>query len=148
MEVSFLPNWVMKYLCTDIIRQYQLNILLSNILVLLLFLIFKNSIILFLNQLPHFCLFDKLIGVECPFCGMTRAFCEISNTNFINAYRLNVASFFVISFFICQIPLRVFSFFKNEYIIRINLISKYFSNIVFAIVLANWVLNLFLKYYN
>jgi len=142
MEVSFLPFWFLRYFYPDFTRQYQLNILLSNILVILVFLIFKNSLIHFLNMIPHFCLFDKIFGIECPFCGMTRAFCEISNSNFKQAFQLNVASFFVISFFLFQIPFRILSLSFNQHINRISLFSKYTGIIVLIAVFANWLITL------
>ena len=92
----------------------------------------------FLNILPHFCLFDKLFGVECPLCGTTRAFSSIANADLIQAYNLNIASFIVAAFFLMQIPLRVISVIRNQLTPNINRISKYAEYIVWFAILANW----------
>ena len=81
MEISIIPRWLMKYLSNDYFRQNDINILISNILILSLFILFKNTVVDFMNLIPHFCLIDKIFGIECPVCGTTRAFCELSNGN-------------------------------------------------------------------
>jgi len=145
MEISFIPRWLIRIFSNDHLQQNDLNILISNILIISIFIIFKNSLMNFLNLLPHFCLFDKLIGVECPVCGSTRAFCEISKGNFTNAYNYNFAGFFVATFLILQIPLRLFSLTKENIRDRVNLVSKYLGNIVLIIIFINWGLKVFIK---
>jgi len=41
------------------------------------------------------CLFHAATGLQCPGCGMTRAFCAISHGQFIYAWRLNPLSFYL-----------------------------------------------------
>lgn len=143
MEVSFIPRCIINYFSTNFFKQNEINILFSNILLILLFLVFKNSVVNFMNLLPHFCLFDKLFGLECPFCGTTRAFCEIANFNLSNAYKLNFSSLFVALYFAFQIPLRLFSLYKFKSIENVNLISRYLGNTVLIIILVNWLIKIF-----
>ena len=124
MEIALIPKWLIKYLSKDYFKQNDFNILISNSFIIIFFLTFKNLLIDFLGYTPHFCLIEKIIGVECPVCGTTRAFCELSNGNLNNAYLLNATSILVALFFILQIPLRLISlFFENKNKI-INIISK------------------------
>lgn len=145
MEIAIVPYWIIKYTSTNFLKQYSFNILISNILIIALFLIFKNSLINFLGYFPHFCLLDKLIGIECPVCGTTRAFCELSNGNINSAYQLNATSILVAFFFSIQIPLRVVSIINEQHTKIINTISKYFSQAILAIILLNWSINLFIN---
>ncbi|MCA0447302.1 MAG: DUF2752 domain-containing protein [Bacteroidetes bacterium] len=133
---------MINYLSNDFLRQNDINILFSNLLILLIFLLFKDDILPLANSLPHFCLIDKLFGIECPFCGTTRAFCELSNGNFINAYTFNSSIYFVASFFILQIPLRVYSLINEKSRQNINLFSSYMGKGVFLILIANWIIML------
>jgi len=142
MEISILPRWFVKYFSDNFLRQNDINILTSNILIIAFFMLFRNSLIDILNYIPHFCLFDKLIGIECPVCGTTRAFCEIATGNIRNAYNLNLSSFFVASFFMFQIPLRLFSLLNDKYVDKINLVSKYYGNIVLIVILAHWIVKI------
>ena len=138
MEISIIPRWLMNYLSKDYLTQYQMNILISNILVITIFVLFRNSLLNFLSYIPHFCLFDKLIGIECPVCGTTRAFCEIAKGNLRQAANLNLSSFFVALFFHFQIPLRLFSLCREQSIKKINAISKYSGYAVLVLIVLNW----------
>jgi hypothetical protein len=42
---------------------------------------------------PSLCIHKSIFGIECPFCGMTRAVYEIVHLKFIEAIRLNFAIF-------------------------------------------------------
>lgn len=145
MEISIVPRWLMNRLSKDSLTQYQLNILISNIFIISVFVLFRNSMLNILSYLPHFCLFDKLIGIECPVCGTTRAFCEIAKGNFQQAYYLNLSSFFVAMFFLFQIPLRFLSLYREKSIKRINLISKYLGYAVLFIIMTNWVVKILIS---
>ena len=54
--------------------------------------------------LPESCLTKQFIGMDCPGCGMTRAFIRIGHGQFAQAAQLNAASFIVYAFFVIQIP--------------------------------------------
>ncbi len=145
MEIAIIPRWLIKYVSNDYFRQNDINILISSLVIISIFLLFRNIVTEFLNLTPHFCLIDKLFSVECPVCGTTRAFCELSNGNIITAYKFNFSSLFVASFFVLQIPLRLFSLTKEHTHDRINLVSKYLGNIVLILIIMSWVIKLFTK---
>jgi hypothetical protein len=145
MEIEIIPRWIIKQLASNYGIQHELNILLSNVLFILLFLIFKDKVLELMNLVPHFCLFDKIFGIECPVCGTTRAFCEISKGNYLNAYNLNFSSFFVASYFLSQIPLRLITLSNNDFILRINTISKIFGLSVIVVLIINWFINLVIQ---
>lgn len=142
MVISILPTWLLKYLYKDYFKQQDLNILLSNLLIIIIFLSFKNTIIGHLNIIPHFCLFNKLFSIQCPFCVITRAFCELSNTNFAKAFYLNCCSILFALFIILQIPLRFFLLFNEKNRNNINRFSQYFGNAILIITLAIWLFKL------
>jgi hypothetical protein len=114
-------------------------------MIILFFLIFKNVLVEFLGYIPHFCLIDNVVGIECPVCGTTRAFCELSNGNLSNAYYLNATSILVALFFISQIPLRLISLINENKSKKINIISKFLSRNILAIILLTWIINLFIN---
>ncbi len=58
--------------------------------------------------MPESCTARILFGVDCPGCGLTRAFISISHGNWLNAWAFNPASFAVYGFVIGQIPWRLF----------------------------------------
>lgn len=141
MEISIVPRWLICLLSKNSIRQNDINILISNILIILIFLLFRNSLIGILDKIPHFCLFDKILGIQCPVCGTTRALCEIANGNLRNAYYLNLSSFFVATFFLIQILLRVYSLLHIKSTTKVNLISKHSGNILLVAIVINWIVS-------
>lgn len=145
MEIAFIPNWIIKYISHKCLRQNDFNLLISNSIIVLSFFILKNSLIDDLGHFPHFCLIDKLAGIECPVCGMTRGLCEISKGNINNAYLLNSMSILVAFFFIIQIPLRIISLLKEHTTSVINYISAHFSRIIITLILLKWIINLFIN---
>jgi len=142
MEIAVLPNWLMKLLADDYLKQNSFNILFTNILLLVLFFIFKDSLIAFLSYLPHFCLIDKLFDVACPVCGTTRAFCELSTGSINEAYLLNPTSLLVALYFVIQIPLRIISLLRNETMMFVNNFSKKTGNILLILIALNWIITL------
>ena len=58
----------------------------------------------FSSPLPDSCTSRRMLGIDCPGCGMTRAFISISHGNFARAWQLNHASFIVYFFVAVQIP--------------------------------------------
>jgi len=134
----------MKCFYIDYLRQNNLNILISNIIIIFVFILFRNTLIEFLNLLPHFCLFDRLFNIQCPVCGMTRGLCELSKGNVNKAVSLNSACLLMGTFFILQILLRLYSLFFINSTEKVNRISKLLSNSILFIILILWFLKLFL----
>lgn len=138
MEIAFFPNFIMKYICLDYSKQYQFNILLSNICIISFFVIFRYKIIDLMSSIPHFCLFKKLIGIDCPFCGITRGLVELANGNFAQSINYNYCSILIATFIILQLPMRLFAIsFKKHQII--NSISEIFSFTIIFQVFFLWI---------
>ena len=146
MEIAIFPRWLIRYISLNERNQYDVNILISNLFIIIIFIIFKDRLLVIANALPHFCLFDKITGVQCPVCGITRAFCELSKGNIFQACKLNLSSLFVVSFFVFQIPLRIFSLYKPKKQKIVANISKIFSWLVLLVIVINWLINLIIEY--
>jgi len=142
MEISILPGWLMNYFTDDCLRRNNINILFSNILIISVIVLFRNSLIDVLNIIPHFCLFDKIFHINCPVCGTTRALCEIAKGNIGQAIELNYSSLLIAAFFLLQIPLRLFSLLHNSSVRKVNRLSKYTGYTVLMITVVNWFYNL------
>ena len=138
MEIAILPKWLVKYISSDSSYQYEANILISNVLIIIVFALFGGLLLDMVNILPHFCLFEKITGIQCPVCGITRAFCELSKGNIVQACKLNLSSIFIALFFISQIPLRIYSICNPHRQKNIIKISRLFGRFVFIVIVVNW----------
>jgi len=147
MEISIIPQWLIKCLSSDSRKQYEANVLISNVLIISTFIIFKNNLLGIANKLPHFCLFDKITGVQCPVCGITRAFCELSEGNLVEAINFNFTSLLIALFFILQIPLRVCSLSISKTQKNVTKTSNIFNWIILFAILINWLIILIIRYY-
>jgi hypothetical protein len=58
----------------------------------------------FETAIPSMCSTRVLTGIDCPGCGLTRAFISISHGRFLEAWHFNAASFAVYAFVVAQIP--------------------------------------------
>ena len=62
--------------------------------------------------LPESCAARQLFGINCPGCGLTRAFIAISRGEWARAWYFNPASFAVYLFVVAQIPWRCFQMWR------------------------------------
>lgn len=85
-------------------------ILASALVVLLLSFLMNvvgtNQVFLpgFIFPLPESCTSRIWFGIDCPACGLTRAFISISHGRLVDAWQFNAASFLVYLFVLVQIP--------------------------------------------
>lgn len=79
----------------------------------------------FRDYLPHFslCAFRAITGIQCPGCGMTRAFLSLGQLKFKEAIQLNPFSLFLLIIMILHICIgQSPSWLQNKVLIRITLI--------------------------
>ena len=65
------------------------------------------------QSLPETCSSRILFGIDCPGCGMSRAFISISNRRIKKALKFNSASLIVYLFVVAQIPWHVFQIYRT-----------------------------------
>ncbi|MDE5418204.1 DUF2752 domain-containing protein [Labilibaculum sp. DW002] len=144
MEISFIPRWILKLLGIDEFIRYDVSVLVSNLLIVIVFFSFGNKLLELLSYLPHFCLFDRVFGFECPACGVTRAFCEFGDGKIGSGIQQNYAAILVGVFVVIQIPIRLIIILKQDTKIILQKISRIGSSIILALILLNWIRTLFL----
>ena len=64
------------------------------------------------------CLFHAVTGLQCPGCGLTRAFCAISHGQFVLAWHLNPLSFYLYSLAVLGIAYPLFANAVPEKVVR------------------------------
>ena len=71
----------------------------------------------FNSPMPSACASKVIFGIDCPGCGLTRAFISISHGEFLKAWNFNRASFIVYAFVAVQIPwhsIQLWRYFHNR----------------------------------
>ncbi len=62
---------------------------------------------------PESCTARLLLGMDCPGCGLTRAFISISHGQFRAAWDFNPAAYFVYLFVLVQLPWQLYQMRRN-----------------------------------
>lgn len=91
--------------------------------------------------MPATCTSRALYGIECPGCGLTRAFVAISHGRFSRAWELNRASFLVYTFVLSQIPWHLIQFYRrSQSQLPLQWPTVYWIPLLLAFVLVvNWI---------
>lgn len=85
------------------------------------------------------CLFNKITGLYCPGCGITRMIIAIKNMNFYQAFRYNPLMFILMPFFIIYYITYYTYWIKNK---RLKINNKIWYTLLIIIVLYGIIRNL------
>ncbi|MDG1872558.1 MAG: DUF2752 domain-containing protein [Mariniblastus sp.] len=95
----------------------------------------------FSTAMPETCSARRLLGIDCPGCGMTRAFISISAGQFARAWHFNPVSFAFYLFVVAQIPwhlIQISRLRKQRY--PITTAWAYLAPILMVVILtAHWI---------
>ena len=114
----------------------------KNRLVKISILFFEIVLLYVIPNINIGCFFRNNFNIYCPGCGLTRAFLEILNLDFIHALKFNIISIPLFIFIVIINFILLYDIIFNKNKIRsifINL-SKY-SNIILILLLVSFVIN-------
>lgn len=114
----------------------------KNRLIKIIILILETVLLYVIPNINIGCFFRNNLNIYCPGCGLTRAFLEILNFNFIHALKLNIISIplFILILIINFILLYDIIFNKNNIRSIFIKFTKY-SNIILILLLVSFVIN-------
>lgn len=70
------------------------------------------------KPLPSFCLARRLLGLDCPGCGLTRSFICLAHGEIVTACRHNPAAVWLFPLVVLQIPLRTLQIWRIRHGLR------------------------------
>lgn len=88
MTFAILPRRFLRCVIDDSTSQYTLNVAICNGTALLA-LFFFPSILGHLGAIPHFCLFEKFLGIPCPGCGVITSLSLLSHGKLFESVSVN-----------------------------------------------------------
>ena len=138
MDIAIIPTIVLSRFDADPERHVHLNVLLSHILLLLMAtLLVRFS--LDLSVIPHVCLFNKLFGIPCPGCGITRSLLACFVGDFGRAWLQNPAGPILAASLVAQVPLRVLALRGKLWSRRVFCSSRAMATGILIILIVNWI---------
>lgn len=141
MEIGFFPGFIINKFHFNKDKELHGNICLSNVF-FLLFVIFIKNFTNLLNQLPHICLFNKILGIPCPGCGIIRSFMAISRLDLYSALYYNPTGVLLVSLIIIQIFLRILAITKDGFDKTIIIFSKISNYCLLISLMVVWILKI------
>ena len=115
---------------------------LVNITIFLLLFVFFFVIVI--QRVSFGCLLQRLSGLPCPACGMTRAFYKIFRLDFIGAFKTNILSIPLSLFLAFMVISLLYDIIFNKVIFvstSLKLFSKYYIVIIIALIIS-WIYNI------
>ena len=138
MEIAIIPQYIINKLFSDHSKQVHANILMTSILIITILLFWQNHHS-YLSAIPHFCVFQKVLKIPCPGCGVTRSLLAITTGNILSAWKFNPAGIFLFLFLVAQVPMRIIALKSRSLRRNISLISWHGSRIVIFVLFLVWI---------
>ncbi len=135
MEISIVPNFVIRKITDNSIQQINWNVLISTIIIILSALFIKLTVFDFI---PHFCIIKKATGLPCPGCGIIRSISYLSEYRFIDSLRINPNGILILLGLVLQIPLRIIALIDEKKMNTVATISRYITHIIITTLLFFW----------
>lgn len=134
MEMAILPKFILRFFSKDKEAQTHINILLSS------FLIFLLSYLAY--KIPHFCLFEKILNIPCPGCGVIASINRLRKLNIKGSFMSNPAGILIAAFYAVQIPIRITALIKHQRECILINITKYFEKFIIVSLMLIWALKI------
>jgi hypothetical protein len=103
MEPALFPPWLTKHWSGSFAISRNINVLASCSLITLILMSGLGSR---LTAIPHFCLLQRLLGIPCPGCGISRSLLAAAHFDFSAAWNFNPAGIPIWFFLIFEIAAR------------------------------------------
>ena len=101
--------------------------------------------LLMIKLIPVICIFKQVTGINCPACGMTRAFNSILSLRFVDAINLNILSIPLFIFITFSIVILIYEIILNKFVYISKLLdflsNKLFILILFSCIFLSFILN-------
>jgi len=137
MDIAIIPSAFIDRLESDPERRIHVNVLLSHLLlfsVAALFVFLPSGLII----VPHVCLFQSLLGIPCPGCGITRSALALLAGHVGRAWTLNPVGPVLCATLALQVPLRVLALRDARWSSRILGNSRTMTIFVVILLSVNW----------
>jgi Protein of unknown function (DUF2752) len=87
MQIALFPEWLLDLVPLASEQSRWLNLLLSGLFVMVVVTLAFDRV----ESLPHFCLFQRALGIPCPGCGILHSLNASLRCNFRQAWSANPA---------------------------------------------------------
>lgn len=137
MELTIIPRFILNLFSDEAERRIHLSTLLTSVLLICTIATFPKILGL-INSLPHICLFQYLLGIPCPGCGLLRSFEAISTMDIHSSLQFNPMGLPFVIFLVLQIPLRLIALISGSYARFVSALSSRLSYALASLLILFW----------
>jgi len=131
MEVDICPRWLLATLRIPERSRDQVAFFLSTFVVIVFLPLIR--------YIPHFCLMQKLLGIPCPGCGVSRSLMAIARLRPAIAWAANPAGFGIAGLFLFQFVARPIALIFPQTDHFVSDASRRLGNAVLMCLLCVWI---------
>ena len=140
MEIAIIPRFIINRLHNGDMERIHINVMLTSVLIMLVLFFWEAGT--FLSSIPHFCLFERLLNIPCPGCGVTGSFLALGRFDLASAWGSNPAGVLLFFYLFLQIPLRIVALKFRTIQTYVFVISKIGGYIVLTALILVWIFRL------
>ncbi len=134
MEIDVCPRWLLAMLGIPERSREHVAFFLSTFFVM--------AFLPFLRYVPHLCLFQKVLGIACPGCGISRSLLAILHLRATMAWVANPAGFALAFMFLFQIVARPIAIGAPEMSGLVSKVSRHSGNAALTCLVLVWITRL------
>lgn len=135
MEPALLPVWLTRRLPGSFAISRNINILASCSLITVILI---SGAGIRVTAIPHFCLFQRVLGIPCPGCGISRSLLAAARFHFSAAWNSNPAGIAIWFFLLFQVAARTFITFRKDLTVGIQSVCAGFGNVLIVSLWFVW----------
>ena len=135
MQIALFPEWL--FVRAAITRQHarSLNLLCSGILVITVVALMLDR----LESVPHFCLFQRVLGIPCPGCGILHSLNASFHWKFRTAWHTNPSGLVLALALVFQICSSALMLQGLPLSVNLERLDTWFARVFVGLAVAVWV---------
>lgn len=137
MDIAIIPRCFLDRIESDSEKRIHVNVLMSHLL-LVAFAVTVSWLPSSLSLLPHVCLFESLLGIVCPGCGVTGSLLATVAGDVVRAWTIHPAGPIIAAALVIQVPLRILALRKSRYGSYVSDVSRRLTSGVLVVLALNW----------
>ena len=135
MEPALFPVWLTKRLPGSFVVSRNINVLASCSLITLVLI---SGLASRIAAIPHFCLLQRVLGVPCPGCGISRSLLAAAHGHFSAAWNFNPAGIVFWFFLVYEIAARILIVWRDSLAVVLQYTFTGWENILIVSLWLVW----------
>ena len=135
MHIALFPEWLLDRVPIKREQSRCLNLLCSGVLVIAVVALMLDR----LESVPHFCLFQRVLGIPCPGCGILHSLNASFHSNFRSAWKANPSGLVLALALVFQVCRSVLMLRRLPLALKLEKLDIWFAKAFGVLAVVVWV---------